>query len=110
MDAAGETEGAEKEEVGGDKDEEIEDAEGTVWFFGRIDLHQLQMNHSVWIPCRVLLIEPSHLISYQLRPREVVSEPSLAGSASGEWPKLGSPPAFGLPARGFKISSLFFIF
>ena len=30
LDAAGETEGAEKEEVGGDKDEEIEDAEGTV--------------------------------------------------------------------------------
>lgn len=30
MDAAGETEGAEKEEIGGDKDEEIEDAEGTV--------------------------------------------------------------------------------
>jgi len=28
IDAAGETEGAEKEEVGGDKDEEIEDAEG----------------------------------------------------------------------------------
>jgi len=28
LDAAGETEGAEKEEVGGDKDEEIEDAEG----------------------------------------------------------------------------------
>ena len=30
VDAAGETEGAEKEEVVGDKDEEIEDAEGTV--------------------------------------------------------------------------------
>ena len=30
VDAGGETEGAEKEEVVGDKDEEIEDAEGTV--------------------------------------------------------------------------------
>lgn len=57
-------------------------------FVDGLILHQLQMNHSVWIPCRVLLMEPSHS-SYQLRPREVVSEPSLAGSASGEWPKLG---------------------
>ena len=41
IDAAGETEGAEKVEVGGDKDEEIEDAEGTVEVFWRVELHQL---------------------------------------------------------------------